>query len=149
LHELSRTTVSGARTPIKLRLYRRSTGRRKPAGVIDRLPKEVAMSVLSPGRRALPAVVALVALLALAGEVPASTTQAPSSTDTTLAIERAYSSYGDAPPVADREPRAAGDGISIAPFLLALSGALVIGLAVGSLSSLVTARRRARIGEVS
>ena len=33
--------------------------------------------------------------------------------------------------------------------LLALTGALVIGLAVGSLSSLATARRRARIGAVS
>ena len=127
------------------------------------------MSVLSPGRRALPAVVALVAVLALAGEAPGSTTQAPSSTDAALAIERSYSSYGqapsstdaalaiersyssygEAPPVADREAGAAGDGISIAPFLLALTGALVIGLAVGSLAPLATARRRARIGEVS
>jgi hypothetical protein len=107
------------------------------------------MSVLSPGRRALPAVVALIALLALAAEAPASTTQAPSSTDAALAIERSYSSYGEAPPVADGEAGSDGDGISIAPFLLALTGALVIGLAVGSLAPLSTARRHARIGEVS
>lgn len=107
------------------------------------------MSVRSPGRRALPAVVALVALLALAGEAPGSQTQAPSSTDAALAVERSYSSYGEAPPVADGQVGAAGDGSSIASFLLALTGALVIGLAVGSLSPLAIARRRARIGEVS
>lgn len=107
------------------------------------------MSVLSSRRRVLPAVVALIALLGLAGEAPASTTQAPSSADAALAIERSYSSYGDAPPFTDREPRAAGDEISIAPLLLALCGALVIGVAVGSLWSLGTGRRRARIGEVS
>ena len=107
------------------------------------------MSFLSPDRRALPAVVALVALLALAGEAPGSTTQAPSSTDAALAIERYYSSYGEAPPVADGEAGATRDGISIAPFLLALTGALVIGLAVGSLSPLAAARRRTRIGAVS
>ena len=107
------------------------------------------MSVLSPSRRALPAVVALVALLALAGEAPGSTTQAPSSTDAALAIERSYSSYGEAPPVADGQAGATRDGISTAPFLLALTGALVIGLAVGSLAPPATARRRARIGEVS
>jgi hypothetical protein len=131
------------------RLYRRSTGRREPAAVIDRLPEEVAMSVRS-SVRALPAVVALVALLALAGEAPGSTTQAPSSTDAALAIERYYSSYGEAPPpVADGQPGATRNGISTAPFLLALTGALVIGVAVGSLSSLATARRRAGIGVVS
>ena len=107
------------------------------------------MSFHSPGRRALPAVVALVALLALAGEAPGSSTQAPSSTDAALAIERSYSSYGEAPPVADGQAGATRDGISTTPFLLALTGALVIGLAVGSLSSLATARRRARIGAVS
>lgn len=107
------------------------------------------MSVLSPGRRALPAVVALVALLALAGEAPGSTTQAQSSTDAALAIERSYSSYGQAPPVTDGQAGATRDGISTAPLLLALTGALVIGLAVGSLSPLATTRRRARIGEVS
>ena len=108
------------------------------------------MSVRSSSRRALPAVVALVALLALAGEAPGSTTQAPSSTDAALAIERSYSSYGEAlPPVADGQAGATRDGIGAAPFLLALTGALVIGLAVGSLSSLATARRRARIGVVS
>jgi hypothetical protein len=112
-------------------------------------PEEVAMSVLSSGRRALPAVVALVALLALAGEAPGSTTQAPSSTDAALAIERSYSSYGEAPPVADGQAGATRDGISTAPFLLALSGALVVGLAVGSLSPSALARRRARIGDVS
>jgi hypothetical protein len=107
------------------------------------------MSVLSPGRRALPAVVALVALLALAGEAPESTTQARSSTDAALAIERYYSSYGETPPVADGQAGASRDGTSTAPFLLALTGALVIGLAAGSLSPLAIARRRARIGEVS
>jgi len=107
------------------------------------------MSVRSSSRRALPAVVALVALLALAGEAPGSTTQAPSSTDAALAIERYYSSYGEPQPVAGDEAGAAGDGISTAPFLLALTGALVIGLAVGSLSSLATVRRRAHLGEVS
>ena len=107
------------------------------------------MSVLSPRRRALPAVVALVALLALAGKAPGSTTHAPSSTDAALAIERYYSSYGEPPPVADGEAGATRDGISTAPFLLALSGALVIGLAVGSLSPPAIARRRAHIGEVS
>jgi hypothetical protein len=107
------------------------------------------MSMLSPGRRALPAVVALVALLALAGQAPGSTTQAPSSTDAALAIERYYSSYGEPQPAAGGEAGVAGDGISTAPFLLALTGALVIGLAVGSLSPLATARRRAPIREVS
>ena len=68
------------------------------------------MSVLSPGRRALPAVVALVALLALAGEAPGSATQAPSSTDAALAIERSYSSYGETPPVADGEAGATATG---------------------------------------
>jgi hypothetical protein len=131
------------------RLYRRSTGPREPAAVIDRLPEEVAMSVRSSSRRALPAVVALVALLALAGEAPGSTTRAPSSTDAALAIERSYSSYVEAPPVADGQAGATRDGISAAPFLLALTGALVIGLAIGSLSSLATARRRARVGAVS
>jgi hypothetical protein len=130
-------------------LYRRSTKPREPATVIDRLPEEVAMSVRSCTRRALPAVVALVALLALAGEAPGSTTQAPSSTDAALTIERYYSSYGEPQPVAGDEAGAAGDGISTAPFLLALTGALVIGVAVGSLSSLATGTRRAHLGEVS
>ena len=107
------------------------------------------MSVRSSRRRALPAVVALVALLALVGEAPASTTRAPSSTDAALALERSYSSYGEAPPVADGQAGATRDGISTAPFLLALSGALVVGLAVGSLSSPALAQRRARVGEVS
>jgi hypothetical protein len=107
------------------------------------------MSALSPGRRALPAVVALVVLLALAGDAPGSTTQAPSSTDAALAIERSYSSYGEAPPISDGEAGATRDAIGIAPFLLALTGALVIGVVVGSLAPLATARRRPRIGEVS
>jgi len=107
------------------------------------------MSFLSPRRRALPAVVALVVMLALAAEAPGSSTRAPSSTDAALAIERSYSSYGEAPPVADGQVAATRDGISTAPFVLALGGALAIGLAVGSLSPLATARRRTRIGAVS
>jgi hypothetical protein len=99
--------------------------------------------------RALPAVIALVALLALAGEAPGSTTQAPSSIDAALAMERSYSSYGEAPPVADGQVEATSDGIGTAPFVLALAGALVIGLAVGSLAPGATVRRRTRIGEVS
>jgi hypothetical protein len=85
------------------------------------------MSALSPGRRALPVVVALVVLLTLAGEAPGSTTQAPSSTDAALAVERYYSSYGEPQPVAGGAAGAAGaadaagDGIGIAPFLLALT----------------------------
>jgi hypothetical protein len=107
------------------------------------------MSVLSPGRRALPAVAAIVALLALAGEAPGATTQAPSRIDAALAIERSYSSGGEAPPVVAEEVGVTRDGISTAPFVLALAGALVVGLAVGSLSPPATARRRARIGDVS
>ncbi len=107
------------------------------------------MSAFSPCRRALPAVIALVALLALAGQALGSARQAPSSSDAALAIERSYSSYGEAPPVPDDEAGATREGISTAPFVLALAGALVIGLAAGSLSPPSTARRRARIGEVN
>jgi len=107
------------------------------------------MSVFSPSRHALPAVVAFVALLAFAGHARGSAKPAPSSTDAALAIERSYSSYGEAPPVADGEAGATREGISTAPFVLALAGTLVIGLAVGSLSPPATARRRARIGDVS
>jgi hypothetical protein len=88
-------------------------------------------------------------LFALAGEAPGPTTQAPSSTEAALAIERSYSSYGEVPPVAGGQAGATHDGTSTAPFLLALSGALVIGLAVGSLTPPAIARGRARIGEVS
>lgn len=133
------------------------------------------MSVPTPTRcRVLPAAVALVAVLALAGPAPAAQgggypppnhpsavpeapgaltgthARTPSDVNAALAAERSYSSYGDAPsPAAPAAPTGGRDGIGVAPFVMALAGALVLGLAVGGLAPLAHARRRHRVGIAS
>ena len=85
-------------------------------------------------------------------EAPGAThPQVPSDVEAALAIERSYSSYGAAPPVPEDEASlgGGGDGIDPAPFALALAGALVLGLALGALAPMATARRRERLGKVS
>ncbi len=108
-------------------------------------------------RQALACALACVVLAAVAVSAPAATRQDLRSADArALAQERYYSSYGDPPqdlrspdardagspvtavpsPVA--EPRG-GDGISLLPFVLALAGAVIVGV---GLSTALHARRR-------
>jgi hypothetical protein len=62
--------------------------------------------------------------------------------DSALAQERAYSTYGTtAPPSDGGTTTDSGEGIAWLPFVLAVSGALVVGLAGGSRLHLVSARR--------
>jgi hypothetical protein len=68
----------------------------------------------------------------------------PSDVTAALAQERSYSSYGDPTPItpsAAPETRT-DDGIPRLPFILAISGALMIGLATGSGLHLLHVRRR-------
>jgi hypothetical protein len=62
-----------------------------------------------------------------------------------LAQERYYASYGDPTPITPPAGAPAidtGDGIAQLPFILAVSGALIFGLATGSGLHLLHARRR-------
>lgn len=103
---------------------------------------------------------ALLAVLALAGPAPAAQDggnrapraahATPSNVEPALAAERYYSSYGDVGSEVTAPADAGGrDGIGVAPFVLALSGALLLGLSVGSLAPLAHARRRHRVGIAS
>jgi hypothetical protein len=68
----------------------------------------------------------------------------PSDLTAALAQERYYSSHGDPSPITpSAEPDIrTDDGIARLPFILAISGALVIGLATGSGLHLLHIRRR-------